>query len=98
MIVCNAPMFVINAKPETGVYNLTSLEGSDMKVITTLNEHYKTLVMDGIIEAQETGIENITIGNSDVKFFNLQGVEIATPSNGVFIKVDGNKATRVFVK
>ena len=98
VVVCNAPMFVINAKPETGVYNLTSLEGSDMKVITTLNEHYKTLVMDGIVEAQETGIENITIGNSDVKFYNLQGVEIATPSNGVFIMVEGTKATRVFVK
>ena len=98
VIVYNAPLFVINAKPETGVYNLTAVEGNDMKVITTLNEHYKTLVMDGIVEAQETGIENITIGNSDVKFYNLQGVEIATPSNGVFIMVQGNKASRVYIK
>ena len=91
-------MFVINAKPENGVYNLTSAEGDDMKVITTINEHYQTLVMDGIIEAQATGVENITIGNSDVKYYNLQGVEISTPSNGVFIMVEGNKASRVFVK
>ena len=54
--------------------------------------------MDGIIEAQATGVENITIGNSDVKYYNLQGVEISTPSNGVFIMVEGNKASRVFVK
>ena len=98
MIVCNAPMIVINAKPETGVYNLTPLDGSDMKVITTLNEHYKTLVMDGIIDPQETGIEDITIGNSDVKFYNLQGVEVEKPSNGVFIKVNGTKASRVYIK
>ena len=98
VIVYNTPMFVINAKPETGVYNLTSLEGSDMKVITTLNEHYKTLVMDGIIDAQETGIENILLNNPTAKFYNLQGVEIATPSNGVFIMVNGNKASRVYVK
>ena len=98
MIVCNAPMIVINAKPETGVYNLTPLDGSDMKVITTLNEHYKTLVMDGIIDPQETAIEDITIGNSDVKFYNLQGVEVEKPSNGVFIKVNGTKASRVYIK
>ena len=98
VIVCNAPMIVINAKPANGVYNLTSTEGNNMKVITTINEQYQTLVMDGIIEAQATGVENITIGNSDVKYYNLQGVKISTPSNGVFIKVNGTKATRVFVK
>ncbi len=98
VILCNAPMFVINAKPENGVYNISAIEGVDMKVITTLNESYKTLVMDGIIDAQATGIENITIGNSDVKFYNLQGVEIEKPSNGVFIKVEGSKASRVYIK
>ena len=70
-----------------------------MKVITTLNEHYKTLVMDDIVEPGATGVENITINNnSDVKFYNLQGVEIINPSNGVFIKINDGKATRVYVK
>ena len=101
MIVCNAPMIVVNAKPESGVYNIdiNSSENNDMKVITTLNEHYKTLVMDGIVEPGATGVENITINNnSDVKFYNLQGVEIINPSNGVFIKINDGKATRVYVK
>ena len=92
-------MFVINAKPENGVYNLTSIEGNDIKVITTINEQYKTLVMDGIIEVQATGVENIGIDyNSSVRYYNLQGVEVKNPSNGVYIKVNGTKATRVFVK
>lgn len=46
-----------------------------------------------------TGIESIVVnGNSSVKYYNLQGVEIEKPSNGVYIKVNGSKATRVYVK
>ena len=33
--------------------------------------------------------------NAPVKYFNLQGVEVANPTEGLFIKVQGNKAQKV---
>ena len=48
---------------------------------------------------KETGVENIEINeNIHAVYYNLQGVKVANPENGVFIKVQGGKATKVFVK
>ena len=47
-----------------------------------------------------SGVDGVEIENADapVKYYNLQGVEVANPSNGIFIKVQGNKATKEYVK
>lgn len=39
------------------------------------------------------GIEAAT--DSAVEYFNLQGVRVANPENGIFIRVQGNKATKI---
>ena len=45
---------------------------------------------------KETGVENIVINeNVPAVYYNLQGVRVANPENGVFIKVQGGKATKV---
>ena len=45
---------------------------------------------------QVTGVENIIIENQgNVEYYNLQGVKVAKPENGVFIRVQGGKATKV---
>ena len=36
--------------------------------------------------------------NAPVEYYNLQGVRVAEPSNGVFIKRQGNKVVKVLVK
>lgn len=43
------------------------------------------------------GVEDAiaTEANAPVKYYNLQGVEIANPENGLFIKKQGAKATKV---
>ncbi len=54
-----------------------------------------------IYAAEKTsGIDNVEIENSDapIEYYNLQGVKVANPSNGIFIKVQGNKASKVLVK
>ena len=33
--------------------------------------------------------------NAPVEYYNLQGVKVANPENGIFIKKQGNKATKV---
>ncbi len=48
---------------------------------------------------ETTGIENVAVdNNAPVEYFNLQGVRVANPSNGVFIRRQGNTASKVYVK
>lgn len=44
-----------------------------------------------------TGIENIVVNSQAeaVRYFNLQGVQVSNPDNGVFLKMEGSKVTKV---
>ena len=45
-------------------------------------------------------IDGISVDSEDapVEYYNLQGVKVENPSNGVFIKVQGNKTEKVYIK
>ena len=43
-------------------------------------------------------IEVVEDMNAPVEYYNLQGVKVANPSNGIFIKVQGTKATKIHIK
>lgn len=46
-----------------------------------------------------TGVEDITVdNNAAVEYFNLQGVRVENPANGLYIRRQGAKATKVLVK
>ena len=46
-----------------------------------------------------SGIEDVVVESDEaVEYFNLQGVKVANPENGLFIRKQGNKASKVFVK
>lgn len=47
-----------------------------------------------------TGIENVVADESDkpVEFYNLQGVRVANPANGIFIRRQGSTVSKVLVK
>ena len=46
-----------------------------------------------------SGIENVVVAEQGaVEYYNLQGVKVANPENGVFIRVQGGKATKVLIK
>ncbi|WP_286332860.1 hypothetical protein [Duncaniella freteri] len=51
-------------------------------------------------EPGETAIENINIDTNDgpCEYFNLQGIKIDNPTNGLFIRRQGNKVTKVVIK
>ena len=42
-----------------------------------------------------TAIEEIEAENAPVEYYNLQGMKVANPEKGIFIKKQGNKATKV---
>ena len=35
--------------------------------------------------------------NAPVEYYNLQGVRVANPANGIFIRRQGSKATKVIL-
>jgi hypothetical protein len=54
---------------------------------------------EGEGEGDTTSVSNIAVdANAPVEYFNLQGVRVANPENGLFIRRQGNKATKVLVK
>ena len=46
-----------------------------------------------------TGVENVEINsNAPVEFYNLQGVRVMNPENGIYIMRQGNKSQKVIIK
>ena len=52
------------------------------------------------VDTKSSAVEGIEMedANAPVEYYNLQGVKVANPSNGIFIKVQGSKASKVYVK
>ena len=46
------------------------------------------------------GVNDVIAADADVApvYYNLQGVRVANPANGLYIKVVGEKASKVLVK
>ena len=44
-----------------------------------------------------TGVEDIDADSADAEYYTLQGVKVANPENGIFIKVAGGKAVKVIL-
>ena len=58
-----------------------------------------TVTSVDIVRGVKTGIADITIEdeNAPVEYFNLQGVRVETPANGLYIRRQGNKVTKVIL-
>ncbi len=56
----------------------------------------KSLTIEITSDDIATGVDNIAVdANAPVEYYNLQGVKVENPSNGIFIKKQGNKTTKV---
>lgn len=45
-----------------------------------------------------TGIADVEAAEGEVMYFNLQGVRVANPESGLYIRVQGGKATKVMIR
>ena len=45
----------------------------------------------------DTAIESVEVAAGAVEYYNLQGVKVANPENGLFIKKQGNKVSKVIL-
>lgn len=60
-----------------------------------ISDLYITLVEEGSTAVK--GLESVDV-DAPVVFYDLQGRKVANPSKGIFIRQQGNKATKVVVK
>lgn len=63
------------------------------KVNMTVNLNDKTIKLEA--ETKQDSIESIEAESADAVYYNLQGVRVANPENGIFIKVAGKKVEKV---
>ena len=53
-----------------------------------------------VMGKKSSAVSDITVEDSDapVVYYNMQGVRVANPANGLYIRVQGKKATKVLVR
>ena len=74
--------------------------GATVSVYGSLESFYSSPgvknVTDYVLDEKTTGVEDTMVDeNAPVEYYNLQGVKVARPENGIFIKKQGAKATKV---
>ena len=79
-----------------------TVDRSDLNADWVLNGRHKELVI-GVA----TGVEDIEMEDGEISeegeavapvYYNLQGVRVAEPQHGLYIKVTGNKSEKILVK
>ncbi|MCH5220993.1 MAG: hypothetical protein J1F05_01510 [Muribaculaceae bacterium] len=80
---------------EAGDYDLkvalVAYDEDDNAIATSNN-------LEFLITNVTTGIDSIVVEGAPVRYYNLQGVEVANPAAGIYIKVEGSKTSKVVIK
>lgn len=80
-----------------GAYISYKQYNTDWELITTDTADQPLLQLYGA--KTQAGVADIVVDeNAPVEFFNLQGVRVANPENGLYIRKQGNKVSKVIVK
>ncbi len=77
----------------------TLAEGAKEVVFTvTANSQIKTIEVT--CQKKLSGVENVSTDdeNAPVEFYNLQGVRVNNPENGIYIRRQGSKVTKVIIR
>lgn len=76
------------------------VNGSKLASVSPLSHSFVvTEPSDVEIRKSTTGIENVDIDSNEAPvYYNLQGVRIDNPSNGIYIEVRNGKATRRYIR
>ncbi len=96
--ICIANDVTVELNNATPIYKYS---GTNCKANVEAGKEYTVtidLVNNTITIKEASGVEGIEVEAGEAVYYNLQGVKVANPENGVFIKVQGNKASKVLVK
>lgn len=87
---------IVAQNPEEAAFVVVDQQGSTLWWHALLESK---ITLDFVIPGL-SGISNVTVAdeNAPVEYYNLQGVRVENPANGLYIKRQGKTATKVFVK
>ena len=69
------------------------------KVSMKIDVMWNNIPINVTFTSDKAGISDITADdNAEVEYYRLDGVKVSEPSNGIFIRRQGNKVTKVIVK
>ena len=82
--------------PSASVQTIARAEGDITSVVLTPTANCKisSIAVD-YANSAPTGIAGIEAENGEAVYFNLQGVRVQNPENGIFIRVQNGKATKI---
>lgn len=82
-------------------YKLESVEAGtyDITMVVNIYNDMPSLYVIKFEKSSSSGIDEIEAAdNAGAVYYNLQGVRVDNPENGLYIRVSGNKVTKVLVK
>ncbi len=86
----------------TGTYTQADYawEGEASEIEFTINGTVQIKTLTVTAKSNVGGVEDVTISeeNAPVEYFNLQGVKVANPENGLYIVRQGCKVSKVIIK
>lgn len=89
--------YVFSTHPNTNIGHVARIDYAMFTVEYTPGSH-----TDGVLRISEmntTGVDDISADvNGQARYFNLQGMPVANPTSGIYIRVIGDTATKVCIK
>ena len=89
--------YVFSTHPNTNIGHVARIDYAMLTVEYTPGSH-----TDGVLRISEmntTGVDDISADvNGQARYFNLQGMPVANPTAGIYIRVIGDTATKVCIK
>lgn len=78
-------------------YTIVPVEGDSKSVYILTYNNGAPAAKWHFTVSETTGVEGVESvdGDAPVVYYNLQGVRVANPAKGIYIRVQGNKATKV---
>lgn len=79
---------------------LTWTGSTDQPLVLTADKQVRFSYMQVAYEGGNGGVEGIEADNANapVEYYNLQGVRVDNPTNGLYIRRQGNEVTKVIVR
>ena len=88
---------VITFPAGAGNYNCPNGYDSKYGQSTAHEWTYKSQNSSTLTIPKSSAVESLDSENAPVEYYNLQGVKVANPENGIFIRRQGSKATKVIL-
>lgn len=89
--------YVFSTHPNTNIGHVARIDYAMLTVEYTPGSH-----TDGVLRISgmsTTGVDDISADvNGQARYFNLQGMPVANPTTGIYIRVIGDTATKVCIK